>query len=824
MRQRGLTVRAAMQAMAMCCAGLLVAVLLGQTTVFQRIDAMLMDSQHRNLGQRLDLSGVVILDVDEESRRHLAARLGPWPYDFTPFATVTQYLAAKGARAIAFDLLFSDERQGMAEMRAALAPNVVLGAVGVPVTLPQPPTYNVQLERLALSRQPVEAGPESAKALRREAPLPHLPWTALKLPIDGLTPVPGPRIGIVNLQPDDDGILRRLALFQSTQGFLFPSFALATQLAADPSIGEMRLDGRRLSLHRLSLPLTREGDVLLRFPTNLDDLRSVPFHEVFNAAESRAPSGESLGRTFAGKTVIVGSSTRMGGENVFTPAGRMSALEFAALSHAALGAGFVVTPAQPWIDSLLVLVALLVPLWLSVKGGAERTGRDFLLAFALIAIVPAAAGTALGAVGMESRALFAFVAGTATLAMVFSAWLFTLSDERRRLRYETMAARETTRLKGEFLNHLAHELRTPLTAVMGFNKLNQFTDDLGRESRIKNSAIIGRNCEYLLQVITNQLDLAKLEAGAISIAPAPEDPDALLRDVLERMQPFADERRLRLRYSRTTPLPGVLALDAFRVRQVLINLLGNALKFTQAGSVDLVASWHVATLVIEVRDTGPGIAPDAVGRIFHAYEQADDTIAHRYGGTGLGLAITRELVELMGGNIEVESRLGRGSVFRVRIPSEVVEGRANTHPITEAHAMREPLAGRVLVAEDNEDIRTLVEMQIGKLGVDVVSVANGFSAVESALSERFDAVLMDMEMPVMNGFEAVNVLRTRGYSGPILAFTAHHEGLEVDRALGAGCDGVVTKPVTLESLRAALRPLLREGRQPRVAAAGRGAR
>jgi signal transduction histidine kinase/CheY-like chemotaxis protein len=823
MRQRGLTARAALQAVALCCAGLLVAVLLAQTTVFQRIEAMLMDAQHRNLGQPLDLSGVVVLDVDEESRRHLAGRLGPWPYDYSPFATVTQYLASKGARAIAFDVLFSDERQGVTEMRAVLWPGVVLGAVGVPVTLPQAQTYNVQLERLALSRQPVESGPESARALRREAPLPHLPWTALKLPIEGLTPVPGPRIGIVNLQPDDDGILRRLALFQSTQGFLFPSFALATQLAADPTIGEMRLDGRRLSLRRLSLPLTREGDVLLRFPTNLDDLRSIPFHEVYNAAESRAPSGESLGRTFAGKTVIIGSSTGMGGETVYTPAGRMSALQFAALSHAAIGAGFVVTPAQMWLDALLVLFALLVPFWISVQG-AERTGRHFLLAFALLAVVPPAAGTALGAVGMESRALFAFVAGTSTLAMVFSAWLFTLSDERRRLRYEAMAARETTRLKGEFLNHLAHELRTPLTAVMGFNKLNQFTDDLGRESRIRNSAIIGRNCEYLLQVINNQLDLAKLEAGTISIAPAPEDPDALLRDVVERMQPFADERRLRLKYSRTTPLPGVLALDAFRVRQVLINLLGNALKFTQAGSVDLVASWHLATLVIEVRDTGPGIPPDAVGRIFHAYEQADDTIAHRYGGTGLGLAITRELVELMGGSIEVESRLGMGSTFRVRVPSEVVEGRANTHPITEAHAMREPLSGTVLVAEDNEDIRTLVEVQLGKLGVDVVTVANGFSAVERALSERFDVVLMDMEMPVMNGYEAVNVLRTRGHSGPILALTAHHEGLEVDRALGAGCDGVITKPVTLESLRAALRPLLREGRPQRVAAAGRSVR
>jgi CheY-like chemotaxis protein len=134
-------------------------------------------------------------------------------------------------------------------------------------------------------------------------------------------------------------------------------------------------------------------------------------------------------------------------------------------------------------------------------------------------------------------------------------------------------------------------------------------------------------------------------------------------------------------------------------------------------------------------------------------------------------------------------------------------------PITEALAAREPLAGKVLVGEDNDDIRTLVEMFLGRLGVETRAVANGFSAVEAALSERFDVVLLDMEMPVMNGYEAVHVLRTRNYTGPILAFTAHHDGLEADRARAAGCDGIVAKPISLEGLRNALRPLLREPRK-----------
>jgi CheY-like chemotaxis protein/anti-sigma regulatory factor (Ser/Thr protein kinase) len=359
---------------------------------------------------------------------------------------------------------------------------------------------------------------------------------------------------------------------------------------------------------------------------------------------------------------------------------------------------------------------------------------------------------------------------------------------------------------------------------MGFNKLNQFTDDLGRESRIHNSAIIGRNCEHLLALINNNLDLAKIEAGTLVIAPASEDPEQLVRDVIATMQPLADDKRLRLRFTRGTTLPPALALDAFRVRQILMNLLSNALKFTPSGTVELVASWHLAALQIEIRDTGPGIPDDALARIFEPFEQADASIAQRYGGTGLGLAITRNLVSLMNGTIEVESKRGVGSTFRVRIPSEATARVETVRPITEALVAREPLAGRVLVGEDNDDIRTLVELFLTRLGVETRAVANGFSAVEAALAERFDVVLLDMEMPVMNGYEAVHVLRTRNYTGPILAFTAHHDGLEADRARAAGCDGIVAKPISLEGLRNALRPLLREPRKVADIAAGRAER
>src|SRR5262249_48204710 len=332
------------------------------------------------------------------------------------------------------------------------------------------------------------------------------------------------------------------------------------------------------------------------------------------------------------------------------------------------------------------------------------------------------------------------------------------------------------------------------------------------DSRIKNSATIARNCEHLLQMINNNLDLAKIEAGTLVIAPAPEDPDQICREVVASLQAVADEKRLRLRYARETQPPPALMLDASRIRQILLNLLGNALKFTQVGTVDLAVSWHIAALVLEVRDTGPGIPKIALGRIFQPFEQADATIASRFGGTGLGLAITHNLIRLMGGTIDVDSRPGHGSTFRVRLPGEPVARPETVRPITDAIAPREALSGRVLLAEDNEDIRALVELHLGKFGLDTHAVANGLSAVDAALAAPYDAVLMDMEMPIMNGYEAVHVLRTRNYAGPIFALTAHQEGAEVERARAAGCDGIITKPVTPEGLRNALRPILAERR------------
>jgi len=798
-----------MRGVGACAAGIALAGLFAQTTLFERLNGWLYDSLQRSLQQSANLDGVLVFDVDEESLWRMSQRLAPVINDRDIYARAVTYLQSHGARAIAFHVLFADERSGDETLAGALNRGTVLGAAGLPVTLAATPAYQRQLTAAALTRNPLWSGNQ---AERGEPRFPHVAWPYLKLPPESLTRNTEAAVGVINLRPDDDGVLRRIALFHGSQGYVLPSLPLAVLAAVDSNSSPLRVVDGALQLRRQSVPLGTYSEVTLRFPANVEDLRVVPFHELALAA-SGAAGMDWLARDVAGRVVFIGSSSALAADYAFTPVGRLSGVQISALAYAMLASGELSMPAPLAVDGLLLTLALLVPLLL-MRRGVESTGSHYFAGFIVVPLVIVAIGTGLYGFGLQSHWLFHVTAGFGTLGVAFSIWQFGLSDERRRLRYETLAAREANRLKSEFLNHLTHELRTPLTAIMGFNKLNHFTDDLGREARIKNSAIIGRNCEHLLALINNNLDMAKIEAGTLVIAPAPEDPDHLCRDVVTTMKPFADEKRLRLRYTRETPLPQALMLDAFRVRQILINLLGNAVKFTQAGTVEITISWHLAALVITVRDTGPGIPEEAQARIFEPFEQADPSIAQRYGGTGLGLAITRNLVQMMGGAIELESQPGLGATFRVRLPSEPVARPETVRPITDALAGREPLLGRVLVAEDNDDIRLLVELHLTKLGIETHTVANGFSAVTAALSDTYDAILMDMEMPVMNGYEAVHVLRTRNYAGSILALTAHQDGIEVERALAAGCDAIVTKPITLEALRQALRPILAEPRKP----------
>ncbi len=394
-----------------------------------------------------------------------------------------------------------------------------------------------------------------------------------------------------------------------------------------------------------------------------------------------------------------------------------------------------------------------------------------------------------------------------------------LYRERQRLELGRRAALEAARLKTEFLNYMTHELRTPVASIKGFNRVNQ--DNIGADARIRNAAIIARACDHMLALVNNNLDLAKMDAGQMQIETRAEDIRAFANDAVATLQPQALNKGLALSLEIREPMPAALAIDAFRLKQVLLNLISNAIKYTPAGKVTLAMSWEQQRLAITVRDTGPGMDAATLERIFEPFRQDGSTASAR-SGTGLGLAITRRLAGLMGGEIEAASIPGQGSAFTVRVrapETEMPAAALAVEPVTPAPGK---LSGHVLLADDDEDLRALVEMHLAALGLQVTSVADGHAAVEASLARPYACIIMDMQMPVLDGYSAANAMRAGGYAGGILGLTANSAPELLERARAAGCNQVLTKPVTRAQLGVALASLL--GHAPEASARGMAAR
>ena len=363
---------------------------------------------------------------------------------------------------------------------------------------------------------------------------------------------------------------------------------------------------------------------------------------------------------------------------------------------------------------------------------------------------------------------------------------------------------------------------------------------------MKNSSVIDRNGRYLLALINSILDQAQLEAGQVRIVTQPESVRALVEDVVATLKPLVRDKPVTLDAEFASGMPDMVEIDAFRVRQILLNLTGNGIKFTPQGQVRIEVSWHDSRLSISVKDTGPGLSVQAQSRLFTAFAQADDSIAAKHGGTGLGLTISRDLARLTHVEITMTSQLGVGSQFTLVLPAAAAQwaqsaaaASAPAEQITtreptvrmplsapapladplypsDQHAASKPmqtevakpalraLYGTVLVAEDSPDLRALSVMHLKRPGLTVLEAVNGREAVDLALSGQPDAILMDLEMPVMSGLEAVKHLREVGFSRPILATTAHTGEPHLTLALAAGCNDMLSKPISFAILRAAL--------------------
>lgn len=362
------------------------------------------------------------------------------------------------------------------------------------------------------------------------------------------------------------------------------------------------------------------------------------------------------------------------------------------------------------------------------------------------------------------------------------------------------------RAKSQFLANMSHEIRTPLGVIMGFlDLLKSEGSSVGDHASFMD--VIERNSQQLLRLIDDILDLSKVEAGKISIERVNFSLVELLLTLSSALSLKAREKGIEFKLSLATSIPEVISSDQVRIRQILVNLIGNAIKFTSSGQVELVVSYQSPTLKFLVKDTGIGISAEQASNLFEPFRQADSSMTRKYGGTGLGLALSKRLAQALGGDLVlVESHLNQGSQFEASIMIKPIENvkMVNSDNLTggfEKSNQPEDEKGRlsglkVLLVEDSPDNRRLITTYLKKTGAQVSSAEDGHEGVKRALGESVDVVLMDVQMPRMDGHQAMRKLRSVGFSRPIIALTAHAMKEERDRCFESGCTDYLTKPIS----------------------------
>ncbi|PND38407.1 histidine kinase [Paucibacter aquatile] len=762
------------------------------------LDLALEDSLLRLTAQPLRVDELALLDIDDDALREMQPALGDWPYPRSVYALLLDYLQQAGARRVVIDLVLSGEREGDAELARALqqGPPSVLAAAGL--QLDAPPSALPREELTLLKGLAWSAAPPGT---------PSLSWNALMLPAMPLlreaTAALG-RVGLVSSPLDSDGLLRRQPLWHRYQGQVLPALPLAVLLQEQPE--------RLQSLQ--TWPLDAQGRVQLKLPSRLEGLPELSWGRLMRAALGQRED-PGLRESLRGRTVFVGSSAYFA-DAVSTPQGRLSGSAFVATAAALLARGQVLASAGwAWAAVLLLLAA--VPGVLHARSRAMQAQQRWGLLLGSTALsLTLLLGLAVWLV--QSQLLLPSLLGPlATLALALM--LAGLAEQRwqslrhRELRHAREVAEAANQAKTQFLAHVSHEIRTPMNAVLGMAEILARTE-LNAEQRRYVQVFQGAG-QQLFALINDLLDNAKIEAGKLSLAPHAFHLGELLRQQIDLQQGRARERGLSLELCCADEIEAWVWGDAQRLAQVLANLLSNAIKFTRQGDVRLeVRRLEPGRWSLAVQDSGIGIPPAMQERIFQPYTQADASISREYGGTGLGLAISRSLVQMMGGRLSLSSVPGQGSRFELNLPLPAQPAPAPGE-LPPAPAASAPLAPRrlrplrLLLCEDNEVNVLVIEAMLAPLGHAIEVAGDGEQALACLQRGAYDLVLMDVQMPVLDGLEVTRRWRaieaeTARPRLAILALTANAFARDVEQCLAAGCDAHLSKPIALQALEQAL--------------------
>ncbi|MFV1982636.1 MAG: ATP-binding protein [Thiohalomonadales bacterium] len=409
--------------------------------------------------------------------------------------------------------------------------------------------------------------------------------------------------------------------------------------------------------------------------------------------------------------------------------------------------------------------------------------------------------------------IISFALVTILLSILISYWVLRhFLEYERIINIEKNKAITANEKKSQFLANMSHEIRTPLTAIIGYSQIikKSFSDKNTFEI-ITNK--ITRNGKHLLDLINDVLDLSKIEAGELQIERITISPFTIIDEVITIVSEQAERKGLLFETSLQYPLPSTIETDPVRLKQILINLCSNAIKFTEKGSVIINVSFdHLQQkLYFEVTDTGIGLSSNKLNKVFLPFNQADMSTTRKFGGTGLGLHISKRLAIKLNGALTCSSIAGIGSKFQLELqfdniandllvyekPAEI-KSDDKVSDITEFAPPK--LSGKILLAEDNEDNRDLISMYIDDTNAELTVVENGIFAVQECLQKekQFDLILMDMQMPLMDGFEATRKLRSNGYTKPIVILSANALKIDIDRSIKIGADAHLAKPIELE--------------------------